>query len=191
MRRTAPCVFLMATATQADDAAAVKAFSAAFADPCTSALNGSGSLVEPPQSFKATAPSTCGDPIAMTLWQVRCDIAAYNGQKGFLGCDQMNGTQFVCLAPPDLKIVLLYPANPESLPKAVTLAGWFASPFAINPPFDPAKGGLVTQGLWRGIGTALDAGGWRMVDGHVSLIRLDGDARYDAQVNPNPLYLAK
>ena len=164
--RAAMILCLLASAAQADDAAVIKIFSTAFADTCMSAFNDDGSLIEPPLRFEVASTATYGDPYPVTLWQFRCNIGVYNVQNVFLSRDGIEGTRVVTLAQPDLTIVVQDPVNIESLPKSVTITGWFASAFVVNPQFDPAKGEIATQGYWHRIGDASDAGLWDMQRAH-------------------------
>jgi len=183
----AACLAGPALADDLDDRATA-IFSAAYQEACSGAFLEDGRLIEPPQRFAMTSPSSYGgDPAPMVLWLFRCNIGAYNVQSVALAYSEMNGVIPLHFATPDLNIVLEDPEDYESAVKEVQIMGWSATPFLVNAEVDAAAGELRQVGYWRGIGDASDMAVWRLADEAFRLIRYEVDASYDGAVNPEVL----
>lgn len=170
--------------TPPETAAAVKAFSAAFADACDGAFLEDGALIHEPQRFDVLAPSDWGEPAPVVVWQFWCGAGAYNIQHLFLIHTDYRGIHPAALPAPELRIVNEDPEDFESAVKSVDIIGWTASVLAINAEFDPERLEIRETGYWRGIGDASNTAVWRLVNEGFRLVRYDVDASYDGEINP-------
>ena len=191
MRLTAPLALIAltcGTAARADQAAAVAAFTGAFASYCSAAFLEDGSLVDPPVRHDMTSPVTWGgDPVPVTLWEFRCNIGAYNVQTVFFSDSESSGLMPLSFARPDLDVVLEDPDNYEGPVKEVRIAGYSASSYVVNASVDAAAGTISEYSAWRGIGDASSAAVWTLVDEAFRLTRFDVDPSYDGEVTPKTL----
>lgn len=182
-------LLLLAAPVAADPAQdrATAAFGAMYAEACVMAFAPDGSLIEPPVRHAVQMPVTWSDPVPVTVWEFFCLMGAYNRQTVFLLQSDQAGLVPLTLARPALDIVTEDPEDPDSPLREVKIAGWEASPFAVNVVFDPATGVLEENSLWRGLGDASHLGRWRLVDDMLRLTQFDVDASYDGQENRVPL----
>lgn len=182
------CLAAGPLAADALDDQARAVFKAAFAEACSPAFQEDGSLIDPPQRYKAKAAvSYGGEPQPVTLWEFTCNMGAYNVQSVVLMRTEFYGITPLAFARPDLTMVYEVPDDPESKVTEVKIAGWSASPFLTNGGYDPDKGEFSEYSKWRGIGDASSVGRWKLVDEGARLVTYEVDATYDEEINPETL----
>lgn len=178
---------------QADEASVLAAARALYGEGCYALMPEAAEMIEDPvERYDVTIPGYEGmEPQTMTVWQMICDMGAYNMSSVFWLEDPYGGLRPLAFARPVVDVVLERPEDPESPVREVRVGGWAATGRLVNAMFDPATATFSHYSKYRGVGDASEAGTWRLDLEETVLLTFEVDASYDGEINPVSLYTAE
>lgn len=123
------------------------------------------------------------------LLRLYCDHGAYNVRHAWFREDE-EGVTPLSFAMPAFDVARATDEF-DSAVTGIKVTGFRSENMLVNSDFDPARGVVVMTSLWRGMGDAMSAGEWRMIEGDPVLKLFEVDASYDGEQTPEAIYRAE
>jgi len=129
-------------------------------------------------------PGAASDQEEITLIRIWCMTGAYNVTHAYYTYRNYEGLMPLAFAQPAFKVRHETEDDFESPVESVDVTGMNATTILVNSVYDAETRTISSNGLWRGIGDASDAGTWVFNDGEWTLKHYEVDASYDGEASP-------
>lgn len=129
-------------------------------------------------------PGAASEQEEITLIRIWCMAGAYNVTHAYYTYRNYEGLMPLAFAQPAFKVRHETEDDFESPVESVDVTGMNATTILVNSYYDAETRTISSNGLWRGIGDASDAGTWVFNDGEWTLKHYEVDASYDGEASP-------